>query len=127
MVELCYGCGCCLLDVRIVILQGVFERLAEILSDPLNADAAHRSDCKCAHEWVLHIARILLERVDRHDGQVGLGLGIVDDVKIDKLLELNGLGGHAAHHMREQGAHIFADRHHRDNLLGSLLALLMLV
>ena len=49
LVELCYGRSCCLLHIRIVILQGIFERLAEILSDALNADAAHCPDCKSTH------------------------------------------------------------------------------
>ena len=42
--------------------------------------------------------------VDGKDGQVGLGLGVVHEVKVDQFLQLQVVGLHAVHHVGKQGA-----------------------
>lgn len=43
-IELRYSDSSCLLHIRIMILQTIFETLREFLSDFLDSDAAHRPD-----------------------------------------------------------------------------------
>ena len=44
------------------------------------------------------------ECVDGHDSHVGLALGVVHQVQVDKLLQFQVVGLHAVNHVREQGA-----------------------
>lgn len=44
------------------------------------------------------------EGVDGHDGHVGLALGVVHQVEVDQLLQLQVVRLHAVHHVREQRA-----------------------
>ncbi len=44
------------------------------------------------------------ERIDSHDGHVGLSFGVVHQVEIHKLLELRVAGLHAVDDIREEGA-----------------------
>ena len=48
--------------------------------------------------------RYLDECVDCHNGHVGLTLGIVHEVEVDKFLQLQILSLHTVDHVREQGA-----------------------
>jgi len=54
--------------------------------------------------------------VDGHDRHVGLTLGVVHQIQIDKLLELKIVRLHAIYDVRKQGRHIFADSHRCDHL-----------
>lgn len=66
----------------------------------------------------------LSECVHSHHGFLLLCLRVVDDVQINKLLELNVVGLRALDHVREQSRHVFAHRHGGDDLLhGIFLAL----
>lgn len=44
----------------------------------------------------------LNECIDSHDSQIWLTLGIVHEIKIDELLQLNVIGLHAIHDIREE-------------------------
>ncbi|GIL87928.1 hypothetical protein Vretifemale_15975 [Volvox reticuliferus] len=65
----------------------------------------------------------LHERVDSHNRQVRLGLCIVDEVKVDKLLQLQVIRLHAVDHVGEEHRHILSHGHSCDNLLHSVLLL----
>lgn len=69
----------------------------------------------------------LHERVDSHDGHVGLGLCVVHQVQIDELLELQVVGLHTVDDIWEERRDVFADRHACDDLLYRLLLLFFLV
>ena len=49
----------------------------------------------CAHARHTHTRAHLDKGVDRHDREVGLGLGVVDEVEVHQLFELHVLGLHA--------------------------------
>ena len=68
-------------------LETLPERFAEVLSDLLYTDTAHGADCQGPDQWVWVLA-VLDEGVDRHDGHVRLGLGVVHQVQVHKLLQL---------------------------------------
>lgn len=53
-----------------------------MLGNALNADAAHSSDRQGAHQGVEALAGVFLERVDGHDGEIGFGFGVVDDIEV---------------------------------------------
>jgi hypothetical protein len=55
------------------------------------------------------------EGVDGEDGEVGLALGVVDEVEVDQLFELQVLGLPVFHHVRQQHAHVLAHRHGRND------------
>ena len=65
----------------------------------------------------------LHEGVDAHNGQVGLRLGIVYQIQIHQLLELQVVGLHAVDDVREQHADVLANRHGGYDLLDGVLAL----
>lgn len=46
----------------------------------------------------------LHKAVDCHDGHVRLALGVVHEVQVDQLLQLQVISLHAVHYIREQGA-----------------------
>jgi hypothetical protein len=75
------------------------------LGDLLNADAAHRADGKGADQRV-GVRAVLDEGVDGHDGKVGLRLGVVHEVQIDELLELEVIRLHAVDDVGEEGADV---------------------
>ena len=66
------------------------------------------------------------EGVDSQNGQVRLRLGVVHQVQVDQLLELQVVCLHAVDHIREEGADVLAHRHAGDNLLDGLFLLLLL-
>ena len=63
------------------------------------------------------------ERVDGHDRQVGLRLGVVDEVQVDQLLQLQVLRLHVVHDRGEEHGDVLAHGHGRDHLLHGLLLL----
>lgn len=63
------------------------------------------------------------ECVDRHDGQVGLCLGIVDEIQVHKLLQLQVVRLHAVYDVWEEHRHVLAYGHGRDDLLDRFLLL----
>jgi len=87
--KLCDGDSSGLLDVRVIILERVFKTLGEFNGDLLDPDATHGSDSKSSHKWACLLSGILLERIDSHDGEVSLALGVVNDVKIHEFLQLD--------------------------------------
>ena len=89
----------------------------------VDSNTAHCSHCQGPNQWVW-IFTILDEGVNCHDGHVWLALGVVHQVEVDQLFQLEVVSLHAVGHVRKQGADIFADGHRRDDLLGQMLGLL---
>lgn len=58
----------------------------------------------------------LNERVDGHDGHIGLRLGVVHQVQIDQLLQLEVVRLHAVDDVREERGNVLANRHAGDDL-----------
>ncbi len=56
------------------------------------------------------------EGVDGKDGSLGLCLGVVHNVEIHELLQLQVGGADALHNVREQLRYILAHRHGSDDL-----------
>ena len=101
-------------------LQRPRQRVAEVLDDLVDADAAHCPHRQRPHERV-RVLRVLDERVDGHDREVGLRLGVVDQVEVDQLLELEVVGLRAVGDVGEEHRDVLADSHRRDDLLDGLL------
>ena len=52
----------CFSDVWIFIFECSFERVAEILADVFDSDAAHGSDCECSEEGIGFVHGVLSGR-----------------------------------------------------------------
>mmetsp|Transcript_15997 Transcript_15997/g.41525 ORF Transcript_15997/g.41525 Transcript_15997/m.41525 type:complete len:1014 (+) Transcript_15997:689-3730(+) len=114
--------GRCLAHVGVVVLEAALQGVAQVLRDLVHADAAHGADGEGADERV-GVLRILDKGVDGENAEVRLRLGVVDEVQVHQLLELQVLRLHAVHQVREQHAHVLAHRHERDHLLHRVLLL----
>jgi hypothetical protein len=66
--------------------------------------------------WIESSRTHLDERVDGHNRHVRLRLGVVHQVQVDQLLQLQIVGLHAVDHVREQGRHVLAHRHAGNDL-----------
>ena len=64
------------------------QRLAQVLHDLLRPDAAHRAQRQGADELV-RVVGVLHERLHREQGQLRLRLGVVDQVRVHQLLQLD--------------------------------------
>jgi hypothetical protein len=58
------------------------------------------------------------EGVDGQDGEVGLALGVVNEVQVNQLLQLQVLSLPVLHDVCEQHGHVLADRHGGDDCAG---------
>jgi len=88
--------------VRVLVLQTLAQRVAQVLGDLVDADAAHSSDRQSSDQGIGVLA-VLDESVDRHDGHVRLRLGVVHQVEVDELLELQVVCLHAVDHVGKEG------------------------
>jgi hypothetical protein len=93
--------------VRVLVVQALLQRAREVVDDLFDADAAHRADGECADERIV-VVRVLDERVDGEDDEVGLRLGVVDEIEVDELLLLDVFGLHVFENVGEKAADIFA-------------------
>lgn len=115
-----------LAHVGVVITQGTSKGLAEIFNDAVHADAAHRPNSKGADEGI-GVVGILAEGVDGEEGQVGVALGVVDDVEVDEFFKLYICGLDAIHHVGEKHGNIFPDGHVGDDLFDSVTFLVLVL
>ena len=53
----------------------------------------------------------LYEGVDRKNREVGLALGVVDQIQVDQLLQLDVLGLDTVHNVGEEHGHVLAHSH----------------
>lgn len=97
-----------LAHVRVLVVQALLQRACEVVDDLFDTDATHRADGECADERIV-VVRVLDERVDGEDDEVGLRLGVVNEIEIDKLLLLDVFGLHVLENVGEKAADIFAD------------------
>lgn len=74
-----------------------------MFSNLLNSNAPHSPHSKSTDQRVPLLMGVLSKCVDSHESEVWLGLGVVDDVEVDQLLELDGGSLHALDHVGEQG------------------------
>eukprot|EP01137_Pigoraptor_chileana_P028939 Opistho-2@13440 len=93
--------GGSLAHIRILILEALAEGVAEVLCDLVDTDAAHRADGKRADEGIW-VHAVLDERVDGKNGKVRLALGVVHQVQVYKLLELQIIRLHAVDDIGEE-------------------------
>ena len=63
------------------------EWFEKVFTNLVNTDATHSSHSESANQGVA-VSTIDLEGGDCHQGKVGLGVSIVDDVQVYELLEL---------------------------------------
>ena len=89
--------------MHVIYLKALPERFTEVLGNLINTDTSHGPDSKSSDERV-GVFAILRECVDSQDGQVWLRLGVVHQVEIDKLLQLEVVCLHAVHHVSKEGA-----------------------
>ena len=80
----------------------------------------HGADCQCPDEGV-RVVGILDEAIDAEQRLLGLRLGVVDKVEVDKLLELQVLRHHAVDDICEEVRHVFAHGHVGNDLLDGVL------
>ena len=97
-------------DVGIFITEGTGEWVAEVFGDAIDADASHGPDGQGANERIW-ITRVLDKRIDGEEREFGLGLGIVDEIKVNELLEFNVSGLDAIKNVREEHGDVFANCH----------------
>mmetsp|Transcript_22293 Transcript_22293/g.64803 ORF Transcript_22293/g.64803 Transcript_22293/m.64803 type:complete len:256 (-) Transcript_22293:46-813(-) len=116
VVEFGHANGGRLAHVRVIVREASLEGLAEVLSDPFHSDAAHGADGKGSDERV-RVIGVLHECVHSQQCRFRLSLGIIDQVKVHKLLQLNVVRLDAVHHVREEGRHVLTHGHVRDDLL----------
>ena len=109
-----------LAHVRIRVRDAGTQRLRQVLGDLLHVDAAHGTHGQGTDQRVL-IRRVADERLHGQQSQIGLLVGVVDQVQIDQLLHLNVSLLHAVDDIDEQLGHILVDGHQRDNLLQGVL------
>ena len=74
-----------------------------------------------------YILGVLDEGVYGEDGEVGVALGVIDEVEVHELFELHVGRLDAVDDVGEEHGHILADGHRRDHLLHRLLLLLLLL
>lgn len=72
--------------VGVIISHALAQRFAQVLSDFVDANAAHGADGKCANKWV-GIFTVFDERVDCHDGEIRLRFGVVHEIEICKHID----------------------------------------
>ena len=116
VVQFCYTDRRSLPDVGVLIAEGAGERLAKVFRDAIDADAAHGPDGERADQGV-GIVGILDEGVDGQEGELGLGLGVVDQIQVDQFFQFDVAGLDAVEDVGEEHGHIFADGHAGNDLL----------
>mmetsp|Transcript_777 Transcript_777/g.3202 ORF Transcript_777/g.3202 Transcript_777/m.3202 type:complete len:716 (+) Transcript_777:454-2601(+) len=116
VVELGHADGGGLAHVGILVAKRPSQGLQQILGDPLHANAAHGANRERADQRV-GVRSVLDEGVDRQKRQIRLALGVVDEVEIHQLLELDVVGLDAVHDVREQLGHVLSHGDIRDDLL----------
>ena len=82
-----YTHSSCLTNVRIAILKCLTKRCRQVLGNFLHSNTSHRSNRHRTNQRVL-ISGISLERIHSKNCKIRFRLGIVHDVKIDQLLQL---------------------------------------
>lgn len=88
LVQLCHADSRGFADIGICVLESSSEGLAQVLADLLYSDASHGAHRKRTDHRI-RVATILHKTVYGHDGEVGLGLGVVDQVQVDELPHLD--------------------------------------
>jgi len=68
----------------------------------------------------------LYEGVDRKNREVGLALGVVDQIQVDQLLQLDVLGLDTVHNVGEEHGHVLAHSHRSNDFFHRFLLLLHL-
>lgn len=116
VVELGDANGRRLPDVRVLVPQGTTEGLAQVLGDSIDTDAPHGPHGEGADEGV-GVAGILDEGVDGKEGELRLGLGVVDKVEVHEFLELDVPRLHAVEDVGEEHRNVLSDGHRGDDLL----------
>lgn len=111
--------GGSLADVGVFVAEGTGERLAEVLGDAIDADAAHGPDGEGTDERV-GIIGVLDEGVDGQKGKLGLGLGVVDQIQVHQFLELDVSRLDAVEDVGEEHGDIFSHGHRSDYLLDGI-------
>jgi hypothetical protein len=101
---------------RILVPKRPPKRLAEVLRDPIHADASHGPDREGPDERI-RIVRVLHERVDGQQCQLRLALGVIDEIQVHQLLQFDVPRLDAVQHVREQARHVLPHGHGRDDLL----------
>ena len=67
------------------------------------------------------------EGVYAEDGEVGVGLGVAHDVKVDQFLELHGVSGDVLEDVHEEGGYVLPVGHVGDDAPDGLLLLVEVV
>jgi len=116
VIELSNAHSSSLSDIRVVITQGPSEGLAEVFDDAVDADAAHGADGESPNEGV-GVVGVFAKGVDGEQGEVGVGLGIVDNIEVDEFLKFHIGGLNAVHNVGEEHGDVLADGHVGDDLL----------
>jgi hypothetical protein len=105
-----------LANIGVFVAKGAGERLAKVLSDAVDADAAHGPDGEGTDQGV-GVIGILDERVDSQEGELGLGLGVVDEVQVHQFLEFDIARLDAVEDVSEEHGDVLADGHAGNDLL----------
>lgn len=115
IIELADAHGGGLTDVGIGIAQADTKGLGQVLGDLVAVDATHGSDGKSSDQGVL-VGSILDEVLDGKNGEIGLLIGVVDEVEIAELLHLHISLSHAVDDINEKLGNIDTDGHEGDDL-----------
>jgi len=101
------GVGRHLAHVRRAVLHALFDGERNDRYDDLEANARHDVESLCADELV-RVVEILLEGVDREQRGLGLELGVVHQVHVHELLQLEPLAHNVDDDVREERRHVTA-------------------
>lgn len=111
-----------LLDVRVNVIKTLLQRVLHILVHAVELERAQRSQGQPSY-LVIRGLQIHLEGVDCQNGQLGVLLGVVNQIQVNHLLGDNVVGLRGLNHFRVESRHIYSKCHVSNDFLDYVLLL----
>lgn len=120
--------------IGVLVLEGLSQGFYEVLGDLADSDTAHSADSEGAEDRIPIFEGVLAEGVDSQNNEVWVGLGVVDNVQVDQLLEFQVFFLHVAHNLvrgrgyrGEERGYVLSEGHCTDDHLHCALLVLEFV
>lgn len=111
-----------LLDVRVNVIETLLQRVLHILVHAVELERAQRSQGQPSY-LVIRGLQIHLKGVDCQNGQLGVLLGVVNQIQVNHLLGDNVVGLRGLNHFRVESRHIYSKCHVSNDFLDYVLLL----
>jgi hypothetical protein len=106
-------------NITIAILEARAQRANEILDEIFDAQGAQGAQGEATNHRIVVMA-VLLQEIDGEQSEIGMTARVIAHVEVAHFLE-DQIGGGGTHdHLGEEGGHIDADGHIRDDLFVEL-------